>query len=149
MIAFRLDFPPDEIDTLSGCTYGHLTVEADGARATSEERTPSQAMMLFLTVPLLLDGLRKFLPNKRERAFVLSAVGSSFPLAFTREAGNRLHVTSGQVDLGSWPARDVGEAVWRGVKEFMDTYFDALAMNDLAHDDLDASVVEFQAAFVL
>lgn len=149
LVSFAFDILESEIDDLDGRSLGHIRVVTDAGTATSEGKTPGQAMMLFLSLPLLMDGLRTFLAAKGQRSFRFNGVGSSFWIVFTRDGAERLRIASGDGDLGSWPLREVVEAIGRGARAFVETYLDTLDLNDMAYDDLDTAVEQFEEAFEL
>lgn len=141
MVSFAFDLLESEIDDLDGRSLGHVTVSTDAGTATS---TP--AMMVFLSLPLLLDGLRRFL-GASEGSFRFTGVGSSYSILFTRDGDGRLELASGGRDLGSWQVGEVVVAVRQGARDFVATYLDALSLSDMAYDDLETAVEEFEAAF--
>ncbi|MFD5004208.1 hypothetical protein ACFWMV_15000 [Streptomyces mutabilis] len=51
----------------SGFDLGHIDVLGGEGAVSSRDRGPDGAMMIYLSVTLLLDGLRRFLSGKERR----------------------------------------------------------------------------------
>lgn len=144
MICFAFETLKGEGEEIDGRSLGRITVTCGEDRVTS-----APAMLIFLSVPLLLDGLSRFLQARGPRELRFAGVGSSFSIRFTREGEDRLRLAGGGRDLGTWPAREVVEALGCGARAFVETYLDRLGPGDLAYDDLETSLEEFEATFDL
>ncbi|MGW5636817.1 hypothetical protein [Streptomyces sp. NPDC003832] len=103
---FRFAVAENELPPPSGFDLGHIDVHGSENDATSRGRTPDQSMMIYLSLTLLLDGLRRFLTG-RKPAYESAAVDSSFSLTFTRVGGARIDVSYRGVVL----ARTADEAL--------------------------------------
>jgi hypothetical protein len=82
------------------------------AAVSSRDRGPDGAMMIYLYVTLLLDGLRRFLCGE-ERSYRSAAVDSSFSLAFTRVGDGSVETTYQGALVDRSPAEAVGPSSTR------------------------------------
>lgn len=102
---FEFSVAENETPPPSGFDLGYMDVRGNRGEAGSRDRTPDQAMMIYLSLPLLMDGLRRFLPGQ-DRSFTTSA--GDLPSAVhtgpsaSREAGSRC-----------CPRMTRGERIWR------------------------------------
>ncbi|MEU5308143.1 hypothetical protein [Streptomyces sp. NPDC021562] len=139
---FVFSVDENEAPPPSGFDLGHIDVRGDRGEASSRNHTPDQAMMIYLSLTLLLDGLRRFLPG-RDRFFTTSAVDSSFSLTFRRAKDGSIEtVHDGKViDRSSVP--DLASAVHTGAERFATPRLSLLPGDDAGREDLEKSLAEF------
>lgn len=123
---FEFSIDENEAPPPSGFDLGHMDVRGNAGAASSRGRTPDQAMMIYLSLTLLLDGLRRFLAG-RDRVHTTSAVDSSFSLTFRRRRGGSV------------------ETVHAGAEAFASTHLPFLPPDDAGRQDLERSLAEFGA----
>ncbi|MFI7346683.1 hypothetical protein ACIBSR_10485 [Streptomyces sp. NPDC049936] len=141
----EFEFSVDEAETPppSGFDLGHIDVRGSNGSVSSRDRGPDGAMMIYLTVPLLLDGLRPFLAGK-QRSYESAAVDSSFSLTFTRGRDGSVDTTYQGSLVDHSPAADVAAAVHVAAKRFADAHLHQLPPDDPGREDLQHAVAEFE-----
>ncbi|MFJ8085040.1 hypothetical protein ACIQ6Y_31035 [Streptomyces sp. NPDC096205] len=144
---FTFSVADDELPPASGFDLGHMDVLGSEGEANSRDRTPDQAMMIYLSVTLLLDGVRHFLTG-RERTYESAAVVSSFSLKFSRKKGGWLETRheSALVDRSS--EKDLAAALYQGADTFARATLRHLPLDDAGRGDLEASLAEFGRWYV-
>ncbi|WP_217545374.1 hypothetical protein [Streptomyces sp. GbtcB6] len=139
---FEFSVDENEAPPPSGFDLGHMDVRGDRGEATSRDRTPDQAMMVYLSLPLLMDGLRRFLPG-RDRSFTTSAVDSSFSLTFRRGKDGSIETLHDGTVIDRSSAEDLASAVLTGAERFAAPRLPLLPGNDAGREDLEKSLAEF------
>jgi hypothetical protein len=117
-----------------------MEVTGDAATATSE----GQAMVIHLSLVLLMDGLREFLPSDRPRVYRSHSVDSSFSLSFTRKKGGKVSVAQGNTVVGEVSANELVTAVRVAARSFADQHLGSLPETDAGAQDLRVSLSEFE-----
>ncbi|MCF3133283.1 hypothetical protein [Streptomyces olivochromogenes] len=142
----KFEFSVDENEALppSGFDLGHMDVRADAGAASSRDRTPDQAMMVYLSLTLLLDGLRRFLEG-RDRVHTTSAADSSFSLAFRRRRDGSVETVHEGSVVDRSSVKELAAAVHTGAEEFASSHLPLLSADDAGRQDLETSLAEFGA----
>ncbi|MBC2908236.1 hypothetical protein [Streptomyces cupreus] len=143
---FKFAVAEDELPPPSGFDLGHVDVWGSKGRTTSRDRRPDQAMMIYLSLTLLLDGLRYFLVDGNRSSYESAAVDSSFSLKFTRgrEDDGSIETTHGGVLLDRSTTRELATAVYKAAKEFAQATLPNLPPDDAGREDLEKSLAEFE-----
>ncbi|MFF4901668.1 hypothetical protein [Streptomyces sp. NPDC001068] len=141
---FEFSVDENEAPPPSGFDLGHMDVRGDRGEATSRDRTPDQAMMIYLSLTLLLDGLRRFLPG-RDRSFTTSAVDSSFSLTFRRGKDGSVETLHDGAVIDRSSAARLASAVREGAERFAAPRLPLLPEDDAGREDLEKSLAEFGA----
>ncbi|MFG3017003.1 hypothetical protein ACGFZQ_00330 [Streptomyces sp. NPDC048254] len=142
MIRFEFSVDENEAPPPSGFDLGHMDVRGDRGEASSRDRTPDQAMMIYLSLPLLMDGLRRFLPG-RDRSFTTSAVDSSFSLTFRRGRDGSIETLHDGTVFDRSSAADLASAVHTGAERFARPRLPLLPEDDAGREDLENSLAAF------
>ncbi|MFF4549124.1 hypothetical protein ACFY1J_33640 [Streptomyces sp. NPDC001406] len=141
---FEFSIDENEAPPPSGFDLGHMHVRGNAGAASSRNRTPDQAMMIYLSLTLLLDGLRRFLAG-RDRVHTTSAVDSSFSLTFRRRKGDSVETVHAGAVVDRSSAKELATAVHTGAEGFASTHFPLLPADDAGRQDLEQSLAEFGA----
>lgn len=128
---------------VGGLDMGHFTLQGSKAVATSAGKDPSQAMMVFISIIELLDGLKVFLFSKKKN-YVFIGADSSFSLLFEKLKNNDIRISSGGTLLGVEKRMDLVAAIWRGVDEFLENRLNQISSDDMVYNDLISSVDAFK-----
>ncbi|MFJ6914356.1 hypothetical protein ACIQUX_10370 [Streptomyces sp. NPDC101133] len=140
---FEFSVDEDETPPPSGFDLGHIDVWGSEGVATTRGRGPGGGVMIYLTVTLLLDGLRPFLSGK-SRSYESTAVDSSFSLAFTRVRDGAIETRCGGSLIDRSPAAGVAAAVHVAAKQFADAHLEQLPPDDAGREDLQHSLADFE-----
>ncbi|MFD9027511.1 hypothetical protein [Streptomyces parvulus] len=141
----EFEFSVDEAETPppSGFDLGHMDVRGSNGSVSSRDRGLGGSMMIYLTVTLLLDGLRPFLAGKG-RSYESAAVDSSFSLTFTRGRDGVVDTACRGSLVDRSPAADVAAAVHAAAKRFADAHLHQLPPDDAGREDLQHAVADFE-----
>lgn len=141
MLSFTWTFTPDAVARgVSDFSLGNLTIRGNQGESTSAGRVPDQAMMVFLSMVALLDGVRRFLDQKGKQPFVFYAVDSSYSFTITSTADSQLAVCADGKTIVLVSCAELAQAVWKGVQE-------ALALPDLDPGSVAADLASASSAF--
>ncbi|MFF3879110.1 hypothetical protein [Streptomyces sp. NPDC001978] len=132
----------EETPPPSGFDLGHVDVHGSAGEASSRGRTPDQAMMIYLSLTLLLDGLRRFVSG-RERVYSSSAVDSSFSLTFKQGKDGSIETVHDGALIDRSSAKDLATALHAGAERFATTHLYLLPADDAGREDLEKSLAEF------
>jgi hypothetical protein len=132
--------------TRSGFDLGHMTFASEKGSCTSRGRMPDQAMMLAIAIVELLDGLRRFLAEKRSE-YTFVGTDSSFSVRFCKAKGGRIAVQCGTTQLGEVDATTLCRAVLSGAETFFRQPENELSKSDPALEDLTSAIEAFAHAF--
>ncbi|MEW1774800.1 hypothetical protein [Streptomyces sp. NPDC086777] len=142
-LRFEFSVAENEAPPPSGFDLGHMDVRGDRGAASSRDRTPDQAMMIYLSLPLLMDGLRRFL-SSRDRSFTTSAVDSSFSLTFRRGDDGSIETLHDGTVIDRSSAEDLTSAVYTAAERFARPRLPLLPEDDAGREDLEKSLAEFR-----
>ncbi|MFJ9670573.1 hypothetical protein ACIRP5_07215 [Streptomyces sp. NPDC101221] len=140
---FEFSVDEDETPPPSGFDLGHIDVWGSEGVATTRDRGPGGGVMIYLTVTLLLDGLRTFLSGK-SRSYESTAVDSSFSLTFTRGRDGSIETRCGGALIDRSPAAGVAAALHVAAKQFADAHLEQLPPDDAGREDLQHSLADFE-----
>ncbi|MCG7207145.1 hypothetical protein [Streptomyces arenae] len=126
----------------SGFDLGHMDVRGDRGAVSSRDRTPGQAMMIYLSLSLLLDRLRSFLSG-RGRTFTTAAIDSSFSLTFRRRKDGSIETLHDGMVIHRSSAADLASAVHTAAERFAGPPLPLLPEDDAGREDLEKSLAEF------
>ena len=149
MLHFELELLNPGGGPIHGLARGHMTVSGGQGRATSRGKQPDQSMMIFVSAVELLDGIRRFVADRKTPAYNFVGADSSFQLWANRIGNDRIRLTGAAGAIEELPAADLIAAVWDGVGAFLGEHLSALTPADPVADDLRAAVTSFREAFHL
>ncbi|MYS06904.1 hypothetical protein GTW71_10765 [Streptomyces sp. SID6041] len=127
---------------------GDVLCEGESGTAGSAGHVPDQGMMIYLTVPLLLDALRPLLTAERKTASFVGT-GSSFRLDFRRDRDAVVTVSANGTTVGSCRPGELAAAVLRAAEELERQLLSRLPAESGAARDLVSSLDRFRAAAVV
>lgn len=131
---------------VDGLSRGHITIRGSTGVCTSKNHQPDHSMMIFLSVPLLLDGIGEFITN-RQPVYNFVGVDSSFQFKLTKTKHEQISFVYDKREISTLATAELIQAVWEGVNSFMSTYGEQLDATDIALEDLVASMEKFSAHF--
>ncbi|MFB7833220.1 hypothetical protein [Streptomyces sp. NPDC056056] len=144
MIKMTFTVRPDQGDA-SDFDLGDITCEGENGSVGSAGHTPDQGMMIYLSVPLLLDSLRPLLTGERKAAGFVGT-DSSFRLDFTRDRKGFVSVSAKGTVVGKSTPAELADAVLQAVRELDERSLSALPAGSGARSDLRSSTERFRAA---
>lgn len=121
-----------------------MDVQGNAEEASSRDRTPDQAMIIYLSLTLLLDGVRRFLVGQ-ERVHTTCAVGSSFSLTFRRGKDGSVETVHEGVVIDHSSPEALAAAAHQGAERFARAHLPLLPEDDAGREDLVKSLAEFGA----
>lgn len=143
MLKIEIEFEdPDE--ELTGFNMGHMTFHGDLGTVTSKNKTPSQAMMIVLSITELLDGLRRLtLTQSIQYEFI--GDDSSFIVYFDKLEDGRISVRSRGQEITRSDEKSILTSVFRDVNAFLGDVLPNLPKDDLGRKSLKYSLPEYEA----
>lgn len=144
---FRLTCEWDdfESDSITGSDLGHMTFSGEFGSVSSNNRVPDQSMMIFISIVLLLDGLRKFLSKKQLKTYEFVGIDSSFSVRFKKVEKNKIVVMSKDKIISRISPKDLIQDILLGVQKFMQKVGNNLPEDDPVYEDLHAALQTFSA----
>ncbi|MGW2299849.1 hypothetical protein [Streptomyces sp. NPDC001809] len=144
MIKIMFTVRPDQGDA-SDFDLGDITCEGENGSVGSAGHTPDQGMMIYLSVPLLLDSLRPLLMGDTQTACFVGT-DSSFRLDFTRDRKGFISVSRKGTVVGRSTPQELADAVLRAVQELDEQSLSGLPAGSGARSDLRSSTERFRTA---
>ncbi len=141
-IRFSLDRPLEL--PLTGFDLGHIEISTGEKTWSSIGKQPDQAMMIFLSITDLLDGLRQFFERETLENFEWWGTDSSFCIQFKKVPGGDIQVAIGQDMVGSIGKADLASVIFSAVSIFIDYPDHQLAEQDPALGDLMMAINSFR-----
>ncbi len=143
----RLEFdvsPLFEGDPLHGLDLGHITVVSDDIRVSSADKCP--AMMVFASIPDLLDGLQELLTTDLKE-FRFFGIESSFFILFKKSSDGRIQVITRDRLITTLSPHVLAASVFRSVSDFLTSHpLERIDPgSDAASDDAHDSLAEFES----
>ncbi|MDV5146883.1 hypothetical protein R1T08_22495 [Streptomyces sp. SBC-4] len=129
----------------SAFDLGDMMCEGECGAVRSAGHVPDQGMMIYLSVPLLLDSLRPLFTGERK---VVSFVGAdtSFRLDFRRDRKGTVSVSAQGAAVGTCGLEELADAVLRPAQELAEKVLSVLPEGDGARGDFVASMERFRAS---
>jgi len=148
MLRFELEITPcDSEHDIDSFSPGHITIMGRKGSSTSKGKQPDQAIMIFLSIVELLDGLRRFMLAKDVSDYRFIAVDSSFQFSVTKLGDDCIRLTSEQEIIDEVQTTEMIKAVWKGISAFLSDYGTSIKPDDPGADDLRSAVDSFIEAF--
>ncbi|MEU3462438.1 hypothetical protein ABZ721_21190 [Streptomyces sp. NPDC006733] len=138
----RFVFSADDVPPPSGFDLGHMEVEGNLGVYSSRAQVPDQAMMIYVSVSLLLDGLRSLVEAGRG-GYTFGGVDSSFSLKFSLTKDGTLTTRAPGTPVDRSDVRTVVAAVWAAAREFAAARLPGLPPDDAGRQDLEMSLAAF------
>jgi hypothetical protein len=139
----------DNAGEISGFVRGHMGIAGPGGEVTSKGKRPDQSMMVFPSVVVLLDGIRRFLSDKKATHYHFVATDSSFQFTVQKDVGERISVSANGTVLDSLQPSQLVGAMWSGLLRFLASNAPRLKPDDAVAGDLNSSEREFACTFGL
>jgi hypothetical protein len=127
----------------NGFDLGDMVFESELGTARSTGQVPDAGMMIYLSVALLLDGLRQLFDGRR-KVVHFTAVDSSFSLVFRRNKAGA-SVSSGSGIIARPSRNDLAEAVLTAAEKLEASGVAALPGDDAGRADYMAALDAFRA----
>ncbi|MFF1477416.1 hypothetical protein ACFVYD_07550 [Streptomyces sp. NPDC058301] len=144
MITMQFSVRPGQGEA-SGFDLGDMVWSGELGEARSAGHTPDQGMMIYLSVPLLLDGLGAWLRG-RDRTLEFIGADTSFALTFRKEK-RHLSIASAAGPIGTSNAGELTEAVLRAAEQLAAEGLASLPDTDSARPDYLAALHAFRSEF--
>lgn len=116
----------NEIDDFS---LGHMTIIGTLNSCTSKGKVPNQSMMIFISIPLLLDGIRQFLNDKKSLTYNFVGVDCSFQFFLLKVEKEEIVIKCEKDVIDQVNSNELILAVWNGVQGFTNDFGQHLEPN--------------------
>ncbi|MGP9019475.1 hypothetical protein ACT1U9_13810 [Streptomyces sp. BR1] len=144
MITMQFSVRPGQGEP-DGFDLGDMVCSGELGEARSTGHTPDQGMMIYLSVPLLLDGVGGWLRG-RAKTLEFTGADTSFGLTFHKEK-RHLTITSATGPIGRANAAELTATVLRAAERLASEGLAALPTTDSARPDYLAALDAFRAEF--
>jgi len=143
MLKIEIEFE-DLDERLTGFNMGHMTFHGNIGTVTSKNKTPSQAMMILLSISELLSGLRRLTLTKSTQYEFIGA-DSSFIVYFDKLKNGKISVRSQGQEIIRSDAKNILTSVFRDVNAFLSDVLPNLPKDDLGRKSLLYSLPKYEA----
>lgn len=133
----------EDNEEIDGYSMGHMIFEGEKNIVSSKNRMPVQSMMVFLSIVLLLDGVRFFCTSKKLR-YEFVGIDSSFIIDFKKCNSNGVSLSQNKIEITTVEVPELIGVVYNSVKKFLDRYLSCLSPDDIAYEDIISSFKEFE-----
>jgi len=127
---------------------GHMIFSDQSIEISSKNKSPGQAMMIFLSVSSLLFSIQSLFTSEDQKKAIFSGDDSSFSLTFKKINGEEVEIW-GHDSIIRASKIELVEAVWKAVNQLYDKYALVLTGSGAAKEDWDRSMAQFKNSFML
>jgi len=122
MLNFEFELNADEIGKqIHGLSMGHITVKGKFGSATSKNRVPDQAMMLFISIRDLLYAIISLNSRKGGFHIIFEGIDSSFSIKFYKKK-NHIEVIINTIKIDEVMQNELIKAISNSLNKFLSTY---------------------------
>jgi hypothetical protein len=132
---------------VDGYSLGDITLKGRFGSISSKDQEPSQSMMIFPSIVLLLDNIRAFLLDESAHKYRFVGIDTSFQFTVEKKPGAFVELSSRHTNLDLLPTTELVLNIWEGVVNFLDQSGSCITEDDPVYDDLNASVKSFKSTF--
>ncbi len=125
-------FDDNDMDEVSGFELGDIIIIKGDLQCTSLNREPNQSMMLFITIPNLLNQINKMIKN-RKREILVVGVDSSYILKITSKK-NHYIISDDKCMIKGIEQKELLESVYQAAKCIWDKYGKHIISGSVRYD---------------
>jgi len=138
----RFSLSESKDNEISGYDLGHMEIGNDTVLITSANRKPNQAMMIFVSIVSLLDGIRKF-TKKKTKSFKFVAADSSFTINFLKSKKSNICISIGNEFEEIIPEGDLIKCIYDACSQFYSIWGKQLPDSDPVKEDMEMALSDF------
>lgn len=125
-------FDETDMDEVSGFELGDIIIVKGSLQCTSLNRKPNQSMMLFITIPNLLNQIRKMIKSRKREIFVVG-VDSSYTLKITNK-NNNYFINDDKCIIKGIKEKELLDSVYQAAKCIWDKYGKHIKSDSVRYD---------------
>lgn len=144
MIYFEFYCQEKEID---GFSRGHITINGSRGSCTSKDHKPDQSMMIFLSMTLLLDGVRQFIIDNKSLNYNFVGVGCSFQFYIKKVEANAVVLNCDQQEIDTISVNEFTMALWVAINSMLSKYKGIQTFDEAIFKDLISSIENYKETF--
>jgi glutamate-1-semialdehyde aminotransferase len=134
-------------ESICSLSLGHMTVVGHYGKTTSKGESSRAAMMIFITMTDLLNGIRQLILDESIKSYNFVGVDSSFQFYVKRENSNLVIKDSFNRKIDEVSSLQLVHSVWEGVQEFLSKYGHYIGSEEMVYEDIKYSTEEFKKVF--
>ena len=142
-MVLRFSLSESQGDEITGYDLGHMEIRNETKLITSANRKPNQAMMIFLSIISLLDGIRKF-TKKKSKSFKFVAADSSFSINFVKNKKSGIVVSIGNEFEEIISESDLIKCIYDACSQFYNKWGKQLPDSDPVKEDMEMALSDFR-----
>lgn len=125
-------FDDNDMDEVSGFELGDIIIIKEGIQCTSLNRKPDQSMMLFITIPNLLNQIKKMIKSRKKEILVVG-VDSSYFLKITSKK-NHYFISDDKCMIEGIEQKELLVSVYQAAKYIWDKYGKQIISDSVRYD---------------
>lgn len=125
-------FDDADMDEISGFELGDIIIIKGDLQCTSLNRKPNQSMMLFITIPDLLNQIKKIIERKKREISVIG-VDSSYTLKIIYQ-DNKYIISDGKGIIKGLEQKELLESIYQAARCVWDKYGKDILSDAVKHD---------------
>ena len=125
-------FDDNDMDEVSGFELGDIIIIKEGVQCTSLNRKPDQSMMLFITIPNLLNQIKKMIKSRKKEILVVGA-DSSYFLKITSKK-NHFFISDDKCMIEGIEQKELLVSVYQAAKYIWDKYGKQIISDSVRYD---------------
>lgn len=125
-------FDDNDMDEVSGFELGDIIIIKEGVQCTSLNRKPDQSMMLFITIPNLLNQIKKMIKSRKKEILVVG-VDSSYFLKITSKK-NHFFISDDKCMIEGIEQKELLVSVYQAAKYIWDKYGKQIISDSVRYD---------------
>ncbi len=140
-------FEVDSGSELNEFDLGHITIVTSRSEVTSKNKSPDQAMMIFIAVSDLLFAVMKLYDLKINESVEFVGADSSFSINFKKER-EKIEVFYKKQLIEKSTVEALAKDLWRCMLPFYNKYFNQLGNDCAAGEDWESSMKLFESRVI-
>lgn len=129
-------FEEFDVGEITGFELGDIIIEKGDFQVSSTDRNPNQSMMLFITIPVLMDSVRKMIEDKQQETEI-EGVDSSYVLKVKRKR-NAYYISDDKHLIGGIEQRELLNGVYIAAERVWNQYGRYIQSDSVREDFRDA-----------
>lgn len=136
MMNVIFQFDDTDMDEVSGFELGDIIITKGDLRCTSLNRKPDQSMMLFLTIPDLLNQIKEMIESRKEEIMIMG-VDSSYLLKITYKK-DMYSISDDKCVIKGIEQKELLDSVYQAARCIWDKYGKHVISDSVRYDFCDA-----------
>jgi hypothetical protein len=148
MLRIEMEVDYENKSEINEFSLGHMTLIGTYGTCTSKGKTPEQSMMIFISITLLLDGIRQFLLAEKILNYNFVGADCSFQFFLSKTPKGNVMLRCDKFMIDQVSSTELIMAVWRGVDVLVSNYGQYLETGSAVSRDIQSALKRYEATLL-